>query len=661
MIIDLDDLQNLTAQEIISADMIEALYEIESKVDRRIKIAEVEEIAKKLKVLTPFRDLIKAQEQTLKEGRAALKEQKKEEKKQETQNGFNNEGTLTLKDDNIVSFKTGKWIVDSTGVYYMYGAYQVKASHYPIIITQRFTDRETGKEELEATWIKDGYPHSMKVARSILASSSKIVNLSDYGFPADSENARNLVSYLSEFEKLNPDIIRKRVSTSKFGWIDKDFMPYSEGDIVFNVPLNAKPLADSVKTFGEFETWLNLVKSIRASGRPEPLVYMAASFGSVLVPIIHVMPFIVNLYGDSGKGKTVNLMLAASVWASPKSFITESTSTLNSFEQRLNVLNNLPMMIDDLSKIRDRGDGDRFSDMIYMLCAGQGKGRLNKNIEMRDTATWSNAILTNIERPLATDTMQGGAINRVLDFEIQEGNIFADGKTVVTIILNNYGHAGKIFVDAVRNDYDSINQLVEGYEAEIKKQTEKSGHEKEQKQIAPLALLLAADELAERYIFKDGIRLDIKYCIDCLKDIENVSEMERALKHIEDEVVMNRMNYFPDGANDTYRGKICGYVEEKQTAFIKTAFEEIAKKYNFNSKQFLNWADSKGILLHQDGRKDKRVKIPTMEKYQYCFVLKSDNTDDVYKLPPIAAKHQREKLEKLNNQGSEPLKDGDFN
>jgi uncharacterized protein (DUF927 family) len=661
MIIDLDDLQNLTAQEIISADMIEALYEIESKVDRRIKIAEVEKIAKKLKVLTPFRELVKAQEQTLKEGRAALKEQKKEEKKQEVQNGFNNEGTLTLKDDNIVSFKTGKWIVDNTGVYYMYGVYQVKASHYPIIITQRFTDRETGKEELEATWIKDGCPHSMKVARSILASSSRIVNLSDYGFPADSENARNLVSYLSEFEKLNPDVIRKRVSTSKFGWIDKDFMPYSEGDIVFNVPLNAKPLADSVKTFGEFETWLNLVKVIRASGRPEPLVYMAASFGSVLVPIIHVMPFIVNLYGGSGKGKTVNLMLAASVWASPKSFITESTSTLNSFEQRLNVLNNLPMMIDDLSKIRDRGDGDRFSDMIYMLCAGQGKGRLNKNIEMRDTATWSNAILTNIERPLATDTMQGGAINRVLDFEIQEGNIFADGKTVVTIILNNYGYAGKIFVDAVRNDYDSINQLVEGYETEIKKRTEESGHEKEQKQISPLALLLAADELAEKHIFKDGIRLDIQYCIDCLKDVENVSEMERALKHIEDEVVMNRMNYFPDSNDNTYRGKIYGYVEENRTYFIKSAFEEIAKKYNFSSKQFLSWADGKGILLHEKGRKDMRVKIPTLDKYQHCFVLKSDNTDDIYKLPPIAAKHQREKLEKLNNQESETLKDGGFN
>jgi predicted phage gp36 major capsid-like protein len=151
MIIDLDDLQNLTAQEIISADMIDALYEIESKVDRRIKIAEVEKIAKKLKVLTPFRELVKAQEHTLKEGRAALKEQKKEEKKQEVQNGFNNTGTLELKDDEVVSFNTGKWIVDNTGVYYMYGAYQVKASHYPIIITQRFTDRETGKEELEAT------------------------------------------------------------------------------------------------------------------------------------------------------------------------------------------------------------------------------------------------------------------------------------------------------------------------------------------------------------------------------------------------------------------------------------------------------------------------------------------------------------------------------
>jgi uncharacterized protein (DUF927 family) len=237
-------------------------------------------------------------------------------------------------------------------------------------------------------------------------------------------------------------------------------MPYSEGDIVFNVPLNAKPLADSVKTFGEFETWLSLVKSIRASGRPEPLVYMAASFGSVLVPIIHVMPFIVNLYGTTGKGKTVNLMLASSIWANPTKFITESTSTLNSLEQRLNILNNLPMMIDDLSKIKDRGDGDKLTEMIYMLCSGQGKGRLNKNIEMREVATWSNAILTNIERPLATETMQGGAVNRVLDFEIQEGMIFDDCNGLVNIIKENYGFAGEKFVEVVRANIDEAKELV---------------------------------------------------------------------------------------------------------------------------------------------------------------------------------------------------------
>ena len=52
--------------------------------------------------------------------------------------------------------------------------------------------------------------------------------------------------------------------------------------------------------------------------------------------------------------------------------------------------------------------------------------------------TWQNTILSNMERPLATETMKGGAINRILDFEMQDGYIFKNGNAVVEILKDNY-------------------------------------------------------------------------------------------------------------------------------------------------------------------------------------------------------------------------------
>ena len=56
---------------------------------------------------------------------------------------------------------------------------------------------------------------------------------------------------------------------------------------------------------------------MRRSDRFEPQIYLAASFASALLEPLGALPFIVNLWGETGKGKSVNLMLAASVWAEP--------------------------------------------------------------------------------------------------------------------------------------------------------------------------------------------------------------------------------------------------------------------------------------------------------------------------------------------------------
>lgn len=645
--IDFDNVENLTADQILSEEAIDYIYSEEDLVRRSLIITKFRKRATKLKVKTDFNLILKSADRQIKAEKA-----EEAKKKSEQIIPAGNVSTVSINDDNTIFVNTGKWVINESGVYAngVYGP--IVACNYPIIITKRFIDRETQKVQVEIAWKREGVTHYFRTMQSVISVNTKIVALSDYGVPVTSESSRNLVEFFSDYEKLNPDLISTKECTSKCGWANGEFVPYSTcggGDgIELNVPPSFNTLKNAIREAGDPDLWMDTVKKIRSSGRQEPLSYLAASFGSILIPIANIPPFICNLYGETGKGKTVNLMLAASIWGEPKSYLTESTSTINSMEQRLNILNNLPMMIDDLSKIHDQNGRDKFTDLIYTICAGRGKGRLNKNVEMRETATWANIVLTNIERPLATDTMQGGAINRVLDFEIQPGNIFKDGNAVVTTISSSYGHAGKMFVDVVISHRQEIPEMISGYEKKIREIAESTEQEKEEKQIKPLAVLLTADELAEKYIFQDGVRMDVNFAVSMLKDVNSVSEMDRALENLRDEIVIN-WNKFHVNNFCEYKGEVWGEVNDNYVAVITSVLREIANKHNFDCKQFTNWCNDKGILITEgkngDKRNTKRVNIAGLGKFQRCYVFKFSEEDDVYKGPQEQADQQGEKSE----------------
>lgn len=624
---DLTRPEYLTKEEILSTEIMDAVYDVESEVERVLLINKIETRAGELNIKGRFRELLKAQKQEIARTRKELAASAKEKESDAT---FQNQSLIVLDDENMINARTGRWTVNEHGVTSMSFQGVIVACHYPIIIAQRMINRESQKEKVMLLWGKDGRAKSIVAGKNVIASNSKIVSLAEYGVPVTSESARALVAYLADYEALNPELIPVKVSTSKLGWIDGEFLPYGSDVIEMDADPSYRNVFDSVRAYGDPNLWLETVKAIRAGGRPEVAVYLAASFGSVILPLVNVAPFLANLYGESGRGKTVDMMLAASIWADPTQghFIAESTSTINSLEQRLNLLNHLPLMIDDLSKIRDR-DREKFTELIYMLCAGRGKGRLTRDIGLRETATWDNIILTNIERPLTDETMQGGAVNRVLDFEIQEGDIFADGNAVVTTISSTYGHAGPMFVNAVREiGADRIKIMVAEYERQIREKAAEMGEEKEAKQITPLAVLLTADRIAEEYIFKDGIRMDLNYCVRSLKGASAVSEMHRAYEHLIDAVQINRNRFEPDDNGD-YRGEIWGCFQSDETAVavIPAALETLGAKYNFSPKQFVRWAQNSGLLIADNGKYQKKVTLPGGNGRPRCYVFRLSEQD----------------------------------
>jgi uncharacterized protein (DUF927 family) len=614
---DLSNPQNLTREQITSEEIIREIFAEEDEVTRESTIVKIQSQAKQIGCKTEFDKLIKAQRHQIKEARKELEEKQR-------QVAVSNIYQCVADDDTLIEFKTGRWLINETGVTAQAYRETIVASRYPIIISKRLINKETGKSKLEITWWINRIRKSITVDRSNAMSNSKIVALADYDFPASSETSRSLVSFLSDFESFNIGVIPTEISTSKFGWSDDEFVPYTN-KIIFDGSTAYKALVDSVVSAGDYEAWKQEICKIRSSGRKEPLVYLAASFGSVLLKLINIAPFIVNLYGATSKGKTVSLMMAASIWANPagRGYIAESTSTANSLEIRQGILNHLPLMIDDLSKIRDK-DKDKFVDLIYMLCAGGGKNRLNRNIEMRDTSTWDNIILTNIERPLTDETMQGGAVNRVLDFEIQEGDIFKEGEgnEVVTVLSENYGFAGKKFIECIQFiGRENIPDLIKGYEKKIREAALKSGERKEEKQVTPLAVLMLADEIAETMIFKDGVRLDMDYCLENIKSREQVSEMQRAYDHFIDACTINRSKFDDGDYGDTW-----GVWRGDYIYIIPAALELIAKQYSFSVKQFVEWCKNECLLDYDKGEKRNKKRIQLGGDYKKrirCYGIRS--------------------------------------
>jgi len=584
------DITKLDAQSIIADDVLDEVFSEEDLILRSRILLSLQEKAKGLGVKSKFDTMVKAYQKVEKQ---MLSEQKNT--KPQIMQPFENYTKFDYFDDGHELF-CGSWVADQTGIKYFDFMGEHIACHHPILITKRLINAETGKEKVVIAFCKGFKWKEITIDKGIIASSNKIVQLADYGVSVTSESAKSLVKFLSDIENYNIEQIGATTSTSKFGWIGTDFMPY-DAEIEFDAESRFKDIYESLQSKGSYQEWLDLMLKIRSSGRYEPQLYIAGSFASILLKPLNVLPFILNLWGETGKGKTVAMMVACSIWANPaeNKYITDSSSSQVAIEVREDILNNLPLFMDDLSKMKDKY-ADGFTDFIYMLCGGKGKDRSNVNLGLNKTNSWQNITMTNIERPLSTDTMRGGAINRILDFEMDEGSIFKNGNRVVSILSQNYGFAGRIFVDLIKHtDLDELKAIQEEFLQKINDIAKEKGVEKEEKQSIPLSVLLTADKLATDEIFQDGIYLDINRCVDALKNKGDVSENERAYEFILSEVAINVNKFVPDD-EDNYRGEMWGCMKDDYVVIISSAFDKICERGNFSRKGFLQWASKRNVI-----------------------------------------------------------------
>lgn len=630
----LQELNSLNAETILSDEVLCEVMEEEDDIYKARLLLSLTDRAQELGVKTKFEKLV-----------AAYKKAKAKYDKENKSPIIHQESLERITEFHHTRYdemRCGNWIANDYGIrtFSPFGG-EILACYHPIMPVQRLINAESSKEKIKLAYKKGHKWREIIVDKGVIASANKIVGLSDFGISVTSENARNLVRYLADIENYNIELIGTQISTSKLGWIEKEFMPYGN-DIIFDNETRFKETYESIKEFGEEEVWLKLVKKIRKSNRFEPKIYLIGSLASALIEPLNALPFIINLWGDTGKGKTVAIMLAASVWAYPggNDYITDPKSTVTALELRLDFLNNFPMLIDDMAQLKDKYSGD-FSELVYMLCSGKGKDRANATMGLNKSTVWRNVILTNGEHSMVTETMQGGAINRIIDVEMEEGYIFENGNAVVETIKQNYGFCGRKFIDAINEiGMERVKEFQQEFLANIINRAKELGVEKEEKQSLPMSILLTADKIATDYIFEDGQYLDFNYCVDLLKNKGEVSENERAYEFIMSEVAINMNKFKPDIMGE-YKGEIWGAIEDGYVIILNNIFNRICEKGNFSSKSFLSWANKQGYIQADKGRNAKKKRLAG--SISWCVFLKiQDDSVDVDGFMKISEEMQGE-------------------
>ncbi len=543
----------------------------------------------------------------------------------------------TIYIDNATSFSgqplelnAGDWEAGDDGIYRKNGFNDEMACPHPIMPVERLVNIDTGEEKLKLAFRKGAVWRRIIVSKTVLASSNKVTDLAGCGVAVTRQSARAFIQYISDLENLNYETIPERKSIGRFGHIpDEGFSPFVDG-LIFDGDASFSAMFQTVRTQGSEKKWLETAIEARAMSVTARII-LASSFASVLLEPLNCLPFFVHLWGvDSGTGKTVALMVAASVWGDPAvgNYVKTFDGTVVGMEKTAAFLNNLPLCLDELQLARDLKGRTNFD--VYKLAQGVGRTRGNRSGGVDLTPTWRNCILTTGESPLTSQASGAGAVNRVIDIECRSSQaVIRDGMRISGAVKRNFGFAGRKFVEMLYQP-GVVEQVTERYQELFR---ELSDRDTTEKQAMAAAAIITADELACKWIF-DGKQKPItaSEISEFLASKQTVSAGDRAYKYLCDWVTQNSNKLCRrSDAQDVY-----GALEDNRAYIIRSVFEGVLQDAGFSMAATVSYLRNEKLIEVRSKNNTKAKRINGIPTECFCLVLPCadlDDEDDEEQLP----------------------------
>lgn len=309
-----------------------------------------------------------------------------------------------------------------------------------------YKDVDKGTEQVQIAYNHDGKWHSKIMPREKVYKASGLMDTAKYGISVTSKTSGKICESLQSTEQLNRQTLPVMRVSDHMGWNEDytAFVPYTTDIHYTNEGSFFKEFQSVQRQQGTLEDWLALMKPIRDNEHVQERIAMAAAFSSVLIKPSSSSPFMLDIWGGAGIGKTTILIAAASIWGDPQmpgGYIGTFNASDVANEQLAMFCCDLPLLLDEMQTIQNQRN---FETIVYKLCEGKPRGRATSTGALREQGTWHNTILATGEQPIVSANSMGGAQRRVVNLKCDKP-LFSGDKAVIgelrTNIKNCYGSA----------------------------------------------------------------------------------------------------------------------------------------------------------------------------------------------------------------------------
>ena len=522
-----------------------------------------------------------------------------------------------------LSLYCGKYRANDLGIEVDYtsnnNSYTITVCPRPIMPVERLVNIDTNNEKINLAFFKDERWQNVVADCVTVYNKSNICSLADRGILVTSENARDIVKYITEIISQNMKEIPLYKSISRLGWIDENqFVPYVK-DIKYDGDDAFENIYKHIKENGDYKEWFDHIKVLRKNIYIRLL--MGTSFASPLIEKVGALPFILHLWGTTGFGKTVTLMVGMSIWGNPAMGCLTRTMnmTQNSMARTAAFLHNIPFAADELQQIKTKWDN--YDNLVMYLCEGIDRGRAKARGGVEETKVWKNSFIFTGEEPVTKIDSGGGVKNRVIEIEVDK-QIIKDGNLTANIVKDNYGFAGKKFIEYIQTL--NIEYLKNEYRNIFKEILEKI--DTTEKQAMSMALILLGDKLACECIFKDEVPLKLDDVSKYLTSNKSVDIGRRSYDWVLNWIAENQKRFTDDDNNGALWGKI-----EKDIVIVnKKVLEENLLKNNYDYTAVTKAWDKYGFLeKNSQGKFIHQTKIFNIKASYIKILLPENEIEDI--------------------------------
>jgi hypothetical protein len=530
----------------------------------------------------------------------------------------------------------------------------------PLFVTRELYHATDRDERVELAFGVDDQWRTLRVSRKAICDARTLVaEVAPFGGRVTSNNAGKLVDWFDALVEANVSQLPRTACVESTGWhrvadaandnggtifmLAEPHGPGGAGNSGSNIVLDAR--GDVVTAFAalkprgdRLDALEQHTAALKRAWHADPIAatVVCAAFAAPLLEPLGAANFGVHLPGESSRGKSSMLKIAASVYGDPenKQWLTSWDATGASIELRAARFNHLPQCYDEVGA---RGDDARAAEkMVYALINGVGRTRATRDLTVRATRSWHTILLSTGERELADEASSTGAQVRCVQLPVRGfGELTGEQVDELRDACRAFaGHAGRAWVGQLVtvDDWAPYRELLALATRDLRAQA----RDPLQGRVAAYYAVLVVCEVmlaAELGIGDDnGATMRAAFHRFATGRESPVGVAERARELVEhwaysDPDAFPALEQRSGGGDDlvianTRSGKARhGFMRDRVLYVFKTSFDSYLKSHGLEPRVVIReWLARGETEVDSDGRLAKRVRIGANSPR--CVVLK---------------------------------------